>query len=154
MKVTCQLRKATRLSIMDKTKHLFAQRLKNAMEEAGYEARPVILERNFNLHYFGKPMSLHGVRRWLIGETLPPQEKLITLAKWLRVPPDQLRYGEEIKKEIHQARERWDNAINYQERETFEAFLKLPAGQQKIVREIIFAFIKAYSEDQIKPGNR
>lgn len=128
---------------MDKTKQNFAKRLKDAMEAAGYEARPAVLERNFNLHYFGKPMSLHGVRRWLLGETLPPQDKLIALAQWLRVPPDQLRYGEEIKAEIEQARQRWDEAISHQERETFEAFLNLPAPQRKVVREVILAFSKA-----------
>ena len=128
---------------MDKTKQNFAKRLKEAIEAAGYEAKPAVLERNFNLHYFGKPMSLHGVRRWLLGETLPPQDKLIALAKWLRVAPDELRYGAEISTEIQQARQRWDEAISYRERETFEAFLNLPAPQQKIVREVIFTFAKA-----------
>lgn len=89
-------------------------------------------------------MTLHGVRRWLLGETLPSQDKLISLAKWLRIAPDQLRYGAEIKAEIQQARQRWDEAIGYQERETFEAFLNLPAPQKKVVREVIQAFARAY----------
>lgn len=127
---------------MDKTKQNFAARLKEAMQAAGYEPKPAVLERNFNLHYFGKPMSLHGVRRWLLGETLPPQDKLIALAKWLRIPPDQLRFGDEIKTEIQQARQRWDEAIGHQEREIFEAFLSLPAPQRKVVREVIMAFVK------------
>lgn len=134
---------------MDKTKQSFAKRLKDAMEAAGYEAKPAVLERNFNLHYFGKPMSLHGVRRWLLGETLPPQDKLIAIAKWLRVAPDELRYGAEISTEIKQARQRWDEAISFQERETFEAFLNLPAPQQKIVREVILSFAKAAKQDQV-----
>ena len=32
------------------------------------------LEREFNTRYWGKPMTLHGVRRWLRGETLPTHE--------------------------------------------------------------------------------
>ncbi|MEQ1669019.1 MAG: hypothetical protein ABL868_11250 [Sulfuriferula sp.] len=59
--------------------------------------------------------------------------------------PDELRYGAEIKAEIKQSRERWDEAINFQEREVFEAFLNLPAPQRKIVREVILAFAKAQS---------
>ena len=129
---------------MNTTKEKFAQRLKSAMQELGLEAKPAVLERQFNLHYIGKPMTLHGVRRWLHGETLPSQDKLIALAEWLRIPPDELRYGAEIKTEIKQARERWDDAINYQEREVFEAFLNLPAPQRKVVREVIVAFSKAY----------
>ena len=109
----------------------------------GLEPKPAVLERQFNLHYSGEPMTLHGVRRWLRGETLPNQDKLISLAKWLHIPPDELRYGAEIKTEIIHARERWDEAISYQEREVFEAFLSLPAPQRKIVREVIIAFAKA-----------
>ena len=132
---------------MDKTKQNFSIRLKQAMQAAGFEPRPAVLERHFNLHYTGaKPMTLQGVRRWLRGETLPSQDKLVALAKWLRMPPDQLRYGAEIKGEIQQARERWDEAIHFQERETFEAFLALPAPQRKIVREVILTFAKAYPD--------
>jgi transcriptional regulator with XRE-family HTH domain len=130
---------------MSKLKENFAIRLRDAMIAKGLEPRPAVLERQFNLHYTGNPMTLHGVRRWLRGETLPPQDKLIALAEWLRIPPDELRYGAEIKAEIKQARQRWDEAINYQEREVFEAFLNLPAPQRKIVREVILAFAKAQS---------
>lgn len=129
---------------MNKTKENFALRLKAAMQAKGYDAKPAILEKQFNLHYNGEPMTLHGVRRWLRGETLPSQDKLIALAEWLRVPPDELRYGAEIKAEIQQQRKAWDDAINHQEREVFEAFLNLPAQQKKIVREVILAFKLAY----------
>jgi transcriptional regulator with XRE-family HTH domain len=130
---------------MSKLKENFAIRLRDAMIAKGLEPRPAVLERQFNLHYTGNPMTLHGVRRWLRGETLPPQDKLIALAEWLRIPPDELRYGAEIKAEIKQARQRWDEAINYQEREVIEAFLNLPAPQRKIVREVILAFAKVQS---------
>jgi transcriptional regulator with XRE-family HTH domain len=129
---------------MNMTKENFALRLQTAMQERGYEPKPAVLEKQFNLHYNGEPMTLHGVRRWLRGETLPSQDKLIALAEWLRIPPDELRYGAEIKAEIQQVRKNWDDAINYQERETFEAFLNLPAQQKKIVREVILAFKLAY----------
>ena len=133
----------TLITSMNTTKQNFAQRLIKAMMALGLEPKPAVLERQFNLHYSGEPMTLHGVRRWLRGETLPSQDKLISLAEWLRIPPDELRYGAEIKTEIIQARERWDEAISYQEREVFEAFLALPAPQRKIVREVIIAFSNA-----------
>ena len=40
-------------------------------------------------------------------------------------------------------KKRWDEGIGYQEREVFEAFLKLPVAQRKVVREVILAFVKA-----------
>lgn len=132
------------IEVMNKTKENFANRLRNAMEAIGLESKPAVLEKQFNLVYTGEPMTLHGVRRWLRGETLPTQDKLIALAKLLRIPPDELRYGAEIKTEIQHVRKSWDDAIGYQERETFEAFLNLPAPQKKVVREVILAFYKAY----------
>jgi hypothetical protein len=130
------------------TKHLnekqaFAQRLRDAMRVAGHEAKPAVLEREFNTRNWGKPMTLHGVRRWLLGETLPSQDKLRTLSEWLELPIETLKYGQANK--IEKRRGHWDEGIGYQDREIFEAFLKLPTPQRKIVREVILAFTLAES---------
>jgi len=132
---------------MENANKKFAERLRDAMQAAGYQAKPSVLEREFNLRYMGKPMTLHGVRRWLLGESLPRQDKLEALAEWLRIPPQELRYGTEIEERVKQERARWDEGIGHQERETFEAFLRLPAPQRKVVREVILAFAQAFSAD-------
>ena len=129
---------------MDNKKDKFAARLAEAMKAQGYAAEPAVLEREFNLRHYGQPMTLHGVRKWLIGTSIPPYEKIITLAKWLKVPPDDLTFGLEIKQKIKQEKASWKESISYHERETFEAFLNLPAPQRKIVREVILAFATAY----------
>lgn len=129
---------------MEKASKKFAQRLRDAMQAAGYEAKPSVLEREFNLHYMGQPMTLHGVRRWLLGESLPRQDKLVALAEWLRIPPQELRYGAEIEKRVKQERARWDEGISHHEREVFEAYLNLPVPQRKVVREVIFTFAQAH----------
>lgn len=126
---------------------MFAQRLREAMEAAGYEARPAVLEREFNTRHWGKPMTLHGVRRWLRGETLPSYEKLLVLAKWLAVPPQQLGFGDEIQQRVEQRRARWDRGVGYLERDVFEVFLKLPVPQRKVIREVILAFAKAHGQE-------
>ncbi len=135
---------------MEKSNEKFAKRLRSAMQSAGYEPKPSVLEREFNQRYWGSPMTLHGVRRWLLGESLPKQDKVLVLAEWLRVPPQQLRYGVEVEKRIQQQRTRWDEGMGYQEREMFEAFLALPAPQRKIVREVIQAFTKAFPAETAK----
>lgn len=66
---------------MDKSRAEFARRLREAMRKAGYEPRPSVLEREFNQRYWGKAVTLHGVRRWLLGETVPAQDKLLALAR-------------------------------------------------------------------------
>lgn len=133
---------------MEKSSEKFANRLRAAMQAAGYEPKPAVLEREFNLRYMGKSMTLHGVRRWLLGESLPKQDKVLVLAEWLRIPPQQLRYGVEVENRIQQQRARWDEGIGYQEREVLEAYLSLPAPQRKIVREVIQTFAKAFPAEE------
>lgn len=114
------------------------------MTAAGYEPKPAVLEREFNTRYWGKPMTLHGVRRWLRGEALPTHEKLLVLAEWLGVPPQQLNFGDEIQRKLDQRRARWDSGVGYQDRDIFEAFLKLPVPQRKLIREVILTFAKVH----------
>ncbi|MCY6413239.1 XRE family transcriptional regulator [Acinetobacter sp. VNH17] len=133
---------------MTNEKIRFAQRLIEAMQAQGYDPEPAILEREFNLRYFGKPMTLQGVRKWLIGTSIPSTDKIMTLAKWLKIPPDELTFGKEIKMEIEEANQHWQHEIGFNEREIFEAFINLPTPQKKIVREVIVAFAKAYTTHQ------
>ncbi len=129
---------------MQNAKKQFAQQLRQAMLAAGYSARPSVLEREFNTRHWGKPMSLHGVRRWLQGETMPDFKKLETLSKWLGVPVQQLGYGEAVPHRVEQRRARWDSGIGYEDQELFETFLKLPVPQRKLIREVILTFAKVH----------
>jgi len=113
------------------------------MVAAGYEARPGVLEKGFNSHYWGRSVTFQAVSRWLRGEAIPSQEKLQALAEWLNVEPHVLRYGDHVAQRVRAKQKRWDEGIGYQEREVFEAFLKLPVAQRKVVREVILAFVKA-----------
>ena len=122
----------------------FAERLRAAIEKAGYKAEAAVLEREFNQRYFGKGVTLTGVNKWLKGQSIPRLDKIETLAKWLNIPLDELTFGLEIKQQIQETQARWDEGIGYQEREIIEAFLALPVPQRKIVREVIQAFTKAY----------
>lgn len=124
----------------------FAQRLRDAMRQAGYEPRPVVLEREFNTRYWGPSVTLQAVRRWLRGEALPTQDKLQVLAEWLRQPPEVLRYGERVRQSVRESRQRWEGDIGHQEREVIDAFLGLPAPQRKVLREVILTFARAHGQ--------
>jgi len=122
----------------------FAERLRNAMLAAGYEARPTVLEKGFNTRYWGRSVTVQAVTRWLRGEAIPSQEKLQVLAEWLKIEPHALRFGEQAAESIRAKRQQWDEALDYQERETIERYLNLPVAQRKVVREVIEAFAKAF----------
>ncbi|WP_256930674.1 transcriptional regulator [Pseudomonas sp. ABC1] len=120
----------------------FAERLHAALINAGYEPRPSVLEREFNLRYWGKPLTLHAVRRWLRGEALPTEDKMLVLAQWLRIDPQTLRFGDEVPERIGRENDQLAG-LAHQERETLEAFLKLSHGRRKLVRDIILTFVQA-----------
>jgi len=71
----------------------FAQRLRQALEEAGWAASPTVVAHEFNLRYWGRSISIHAARNWLLGVSLPRQDKLRVLADWLRVSPEALLLG-------------------------------------------------------------
>ena len=88
------------------------------------------------------------VRRWLRGEAIPSQDKLQVLAEWLKIEPHALRFGEQAAESIRTKRKQWDEALDYRERETIEAYLSLPLPQRKIVREVIQAFTKVFASNK------
>lgn len=122
----------------------FADRLQRAMVAAGLEPRPGVLLSLFNAHYWGRSVTFQAVSRWMRGQSIPGQDKLLVLAEVLKVEPEVLRFGEGIRKSLQERKQRWDEGIGYQERETFDAFLKLPAPQRKIIREVILTFAKVH----------
>ena len=120
----------------------FAFRLRQAMQRRGYPPRPSVLEREFNTRYWGKPMTLHGVRRWLKGETMPGNDKIKVLAEWLGEAPQDLGFGEGsvMKVAADERQGRWSASYGYQDRELMEAFQSLPVAQRRLVREVILTF--------------
>ena len=79
------------------------------LRATGYEPKPAVQESEFNTCPWGKPMSLHGVRLWSLGETMPDFKKLETLSKWLGVPVLQLAYGGKTAHAAELRRTRWDS---------------------------------------------
>lgn len=72
----------------------FSERLQIALRNADYSPdSPTQLAREFNIRFDGRPVTVHAARKWLVGEAIPTQEKLRTLAQWLGVPAEWLRFG-------------------------------------------------------------
>jgi len=127
----------------------FARRLHGAMLAAGLEPRPSVLLTLFNTHYWGRSVTFQAVSRWLKGEAIPAQDKLVVLAGLLKIEPEVLRFGEAVRQSVQQHRQRWDEGVGYLERETFDAFLQLPAPQRKLIREVILTFAQVHAEGAV-----
>jgi hypothetical protein len=72
----------------------FSQRLQKTLRETHHSPdSPTELAREFNIRFPGRPITVHAARKWLVGEAIPTQDKMRTLADWLMVPMDWLRFG-------------------------------------------------------------
>ncbi|MCW5259792.1 helix-turn-helix domain-containing protein [Verminephrobacter eiseniae] len=125
----------------------FAGRLRAAMVAAGLAPRPGVLLHLFNSQYWGRSVSFQAVSRWIKGEAIPTQDKLLVLAGLLKVEPEVLRFGVGVRRAVQAHRERWEKDVDFLERETFDAFLQLPAPQRKLLREVILTFVKAHGAE-------
>ena len=82
------------MSLMNE-KEAFGNRLVRLLNDAGIGiASPTHVAREFNRRYLEKPVTTQAVRKWLNGEAIPAGDKIRTLAKWLKVSPHWLHYGE------------------------------------------------------------
>ena len=129
----------------------FAERLQAAMRAAGLEPRPAVLLNLFKANYWGRSVTFQAVSRWLRGESIPAQDKLIVLAGVLKVEPEVLRFGGALRQPVQEHRQRWDEGVGYLERETFDTFLRLPAPQRKLIREVILTFAKVHEAAPAAP---
>lgn len=71
----------------------FADRLRLALKGIGMRPSPALVVNEFNLRYWGESITANTARNWLLGKSIPLQDKLRVLADWLQVSPDELRYG-------------------------------------------------------------
>lgn len=65
-----------------------------------------------------------------------------------------LRFGGTVRKSVREHHQRWQEGVGYLERETFDAFLQLPAPQRKLIREVILTFAKVHSPDASAPADQ
>jgi hypothetical protein len=119
----------------------FAQRLRRALERAGFRPSPTLVAHEFNQRYWGRSITPHTARSWLQGVSLPMQDKLKVLADWLQVSPQELRFGENAVK-VRDAGGEFP-ALDLQEREMLKRYLTLPPEERKIVREVVVAMALA-----------
>ena len=122
----------------------FSAHLRAAMKAAGLEISGTELERAFNRKWDKTPISVQAAWNWINGRSIPRSDKLQVLAGLLRVDPHALLYGAAKPLSAAERRREWEDKLTYAERETIEAFLRLPTPQRLLVREVITTFSKVH----------
>lgn len=117
----------------------FADRLRQALDAVGIRPSPTVVANEFNQRYWGRSITSHTARNWLLGKSLPTQDKLVVLADWLQVNPDELRFGKSsfsfLLSEAAPQYERLDMA----DREMIKRYLSLSNADRKTIRDVVAA---------------
>jgi hypothetical protein len=126
----------------------FAERLRQALIDARESPSPTALANEFNLRYRGKSITAHAARNWLLGISLPKQDKLRVLADWLRVSPEGLLLGASLDA-THQ--KIFDNVtvgdLKMADKQMFKSYLTLSSESRRIVQTTVAAFCALESQN-------
>lgn len=111
-------------------KEKFSERLRYALNIAypkGIKTSQIATK--FNLQYTNTPVTQQAVHKWLNGLAMPADDKIETLANWLKVKPEWLKYG------IVE-----DNAFSISDDILLELIKSLSPQQKKLLTDLIISF--------------
>lgn len=125
----------------------FSLRLQQTLRNAHHSPdSPTELARDFNIRFSGQPITVHAARKWLVGEAIPTQDKLRTLAQWLGVPVEWLRFGgDERRAEQRNA----TGDFKTDDLKIMADFQLLNEHDQQIVREFIRILVRTNRQRQV-----
>ena len=118
----------------------FAERLAIAIDSKGMKKSPTVIANLFNSKYEGRSITPHTARNWLLGKSLPTQEKLVILAKLLDTSPEQLRYGRSSEKTLIADFDGGQTEVTNVDQQFFKRYLALTELQRRVVRDVVFEF--------------
>jgi len=121
----------------------FADRLRLALKGVGVRPSATVVANEFNLRYWGKSITSHTARNWLLGKSIPMQDKLRVLADWLHVSADELRFGTlaPAPKTLDPAADL--SALTMQDRDMLTKYSRLSVADRKTVCDVVLALALA-----------
>ena len=78
----------------DEERTSFSDRLMESLEAAGFDSTPARFTVEFNLRADGSAVTVHGARKWLLGDAIPTQPRIQIIANWLGISAAWLRFGD------------------------------------------------------------
>ncbi len=114
-------------------REFFATRLKQGMKAIGCKHSPTVLANMFNAAFQGRAITPHTARNWILGNSLPTQEKMVCLASMLRTSPEHLRFGRSSEKTL--VIEGLEQTA--EDQQFYRAYLKLNKSQQRLIRDLV-----------------
>jgi len=100
---------------------------------------------DFSLCFWGKRIAPNTARNWLLGKSIPTQDKLRVLADWLHVSPDELRYGTLAPSFKAQDSGTDMSVLTMQDRDMLARYMTLSLEERKTVCDVVVALAVAAS---------
>ncbi len=110
------------------------------LRQTGRSTSPTQLASEFNAHFEGPSVHMHACRKWLLGEAIPTQEKLVTLAHMLGVTAEWLRFGVKGQPAMEAAVTPY--TVTRRDMSVLASYQKLSDRDQFIVQSLIKVLLK------------
>ncbi|GAB3626952.1 hypothetical protein PTE30175_03554 [Pandoraea terrae] len=125
-------------------KKAFAARLKQALKRSSKPTETASqLAIQFNLRHPAEPITPQAAQKWLTGTARPTVDKIKTLASWLDVSEQWLRFGvTDMKRPRQPAQDQKDGAITPtpEELQLLGRLRRLSGYQRQLVEGVIEQF--------------
>ena len=125
----------------------FSIRFKTALREAGIRVSASNIAHEFNLRYWGTGVSSHAVRNWLMGVSIPKQDKLVVLAQWLQVTPEALLFGAQPSRPADE--QFTEKTVNLVDQQLIAQYFKLMPEHRVAVRLMVDALLALRAQQSI-----
>lgn len=113
----------------------FADRFRVALKDAGVRASATVVANEFNLRYWGEGISSHAARNWLMGVSIPKQDKLMVLSKWLKISPEGLLFGTPPPRPADEVLN--GERINLVDQQLISRYFELLPEHRRVIREVV-----------------
>ena len=116
----------------------FATRLELAMAAKSIKHSPTVLANIFNAEFDGRAVTPHTARNWMLGKSMPTQEKLVVLAELLDTSAEQLRYGQNSGKTLMIGNaDGSETELTGSQQQLVRKYIMLSASQQRLVSDLV-----------------
>ena len=116
----------------------FAARLEQAMAAKSIKLSPTVLGNLFNSAFDGRAVTPHTARNWMLGKSMPTQEKLVVLAELLDTSAEQLRYGRYSEKTLMISNaDGSETELTGSQQQLVRKYIMLSASQQRLVNDLV-----------------
>ena len=116
----------------------FAARLEGAMAAKSIKHSPTVLAKLFNSEFDGRAVTIITARNWILGKSLPTQDKLVVLAKLLDTSAEQLRYGRHSEKTLTLMNaDGIETELTASQQQLVRKYISLNKAQQRLVSDLV-----------------